>query len=423
MGLAVEQARPEAEMHLAHNIKYNNLNGVVQVLAGNMIGPFVGIFAIKLGASNAQIAMLSSLPALFSLAAMLPGAWFVDRFPRKQGVTAAFFLLTRVFYLCIAATPWFSPVTRPAYLVAAVALMSVPGAIANVAWQSFIAGIIPPARRGQAFATRNRLVSLCGVTAMLVTGRLLDRLSFPWGYQLMFSLAFLLALLEIGLFLRLREGTPSAGTGTRGMGLGALARAIGEQPAYLRFVAASLVFHFGWQMAWPLFLRFQVNVLDANNTWLSIHSALNTCAGALAYPLWARRAEARGNLPILAAASMGLALSPIWYAISTELWHIAAFSMAMGFFVSGTVLLLFNTLLEVTPVEGRTSFIAAYNTVINLSATVAPFAGIWLLELLGIREALLVSAGMRIIGSSAFFLLVRASRQAGAVKSCSTSAL
>lgn len=63
---------------LSRNLRWNNINGVLSTLANNMVGPFVGIYAISLNASDSQIAALSSWPALVSLFAMIPGARFVD---------------------------------------------------------------------------------------------------------------------------------------------------------------------------------------------------------------------------------------------------------------------------------------------------------------------------------------------------------
>lgn len=78
--------------------------------------------------------------------------------------------------------------------------------------------------------------------------------------------------------------------------------------------------------------------------------------------------------------------------------------MSVGVFVAGTVLTLFNLLLEVTPNENRTVYIAVYNILINISATIAPLLGVWIKDMTSIYVALVVVAIMRMTGSIAFFL-------------------
>ena len=144
-----------------------------------------------------------------SLIAMIPGARYVDRFPRKKRITALFMLGHRVFYLLMAFIPFFTPDRRAALLVGAIAIMNLPGAISNVAWQAFVGGIIPPEMRATAFAARNRLMNVVGTVTVLAVGRVLDWLSFPLGYQVVFAGAFVMALLEIWVFNHLSEPDPA----------------------------------------------------------------------------------------------------------------------------------------------------------------------------------------------------------------------
>lgn len=85
---------------LGRNLRWNNINGVFSTLSQNMLMPFTGIFAIKLGATDTQIAALSAWPALVSLFAMIPSARMVDRFSRKQKLVAGFMFSTASSSCC-----------------------------------------------------------------------------------------------------------------------------------------------------------------------------------------------------------------------------------------------------------------------------------------------------------------------------------
>jgi hypothetical protein len=197
---------------LSQNIRWNNIHGVMTVLSMNMVMPFAGLFAIRLGATDAQLAALSSWPALAGLIAMIPGARMVDKQQYKKRMVVFFQLFTRSFYLLLALLPLLvaNEGYPPAVFVTMIALMNLPGAVANVSWQSFIGGVIPAEQRAQAFAVRNQLMAVCGAAATLLAGRVMGSLSFPVGFQVMFFIGFALALGERHALLKIEETPGSA---------------------------------------------------------------------------------------------------------------------------------------------------------------------------------------------------------------------
>ncbi|MGE5653238.1 MAG: MFS transporter, partial [Bacillota bacterium] len=340
---------------------------------------------------------------------MIPGARYIDRQPRKKAITGRILLAHRFFFLLVAMIPFFTQDYRASLFVAAVALMNLPGAIGNVAWQSFISKVIPPDRRANAFASRNRMMNIVGTAVTLITGRALDIMSFPVGYQVVFALAFVMAIAEIWVFNRIDEGdTTVAPAPTRkasdglAAGIGNALREIGQQRRFLRFILASLFFHFTWQIPWPLFTLYQVGELHANNTWVSALSLINTGGSLMGYGFWARYSEKRGNLQTLFASSIWIFLVPLAYAFSRSLYTIAAFNLVTGMIFSGVNLALFNALLEVTPEENKTSYIAYHNTATSLSAVFAPMVGVALRNMWGFQIAFVICAAMRFTGSLVF---------------------
>ncbi len=403
---------PRGAGRLSRNIWTNTAHGIISVAAANMIQPFINIFAIKSGATNFQVAMLSTAPALVSLVTMIPGGALVDRRPDKKRLTAIFFLGHRLFYFLIALIPFFTTDHRAAVLVTAVALMNLPGAISNVAWQGFIARIIPADRRPSAFAQRSLWMNVAGTVAVLIVGRTIDIIGYPLGYQVVFALAFVLALVEIWVFTRLEEEQPEAAPATTerrvpALSFSGLARDLTTEKRFIRYTLASMGFYLAWQSAWPLFSLYQVRVLGANNTWVSILNLANTGGSIVGYGFWARHAERNGNLKTLFTASLGMFTVPTVYAFSHSLYSIAFWNLATGLIFSGVTLSLFNALLEMTPEARKTTYIAYYNTAITVTAMVAPLIGVGLLNLLGYMGAFLATAAMRLVGSFLFIYIHR----------------
>lgn len=430
---------------LNRNIWINTAHGALSVAALNLVQPFTGIFAVRSGATNFQVALLSSLPAVISLLGMIPVARLVDRFPRKKRVTALLMLAHRIFWLAMAAIPFFTPDRRAALLVAVVAIMNLPGSASTVAWQSLIARIIPPDRRAAAFATRNRVMQVVGTVMVVAAGRFLDIVQYPVGYQVVFALAFALGMAEIWVFSKLNEGAgePFAAGGAPGGAPGALGGATGgvfgarpgtrsgasesattttaspvaahgrrllaaiteagreiwAEKRFVRFAVASLLFYFMWQASWPVLTLGQVKKFGANNFWISMLNLTGTIGSLLGYFIWARLAERKGNLWALAMSSTGIFLVPVLYAFAHNIQQVALGGLFTEGFFAGLNLCLLNYLLEVAPERKRTSFIAYHTTAVNVSAMLAPMAGVAILTKLGFFWAFIVLAGIRVLGS------------------------
>jgi MFS family permease len=255
-------------------------------------------------------------------------------------------------------------------------------------------------------------MNLVGTSLTVLAGLALDRLKYPIGYQIFFSTAFLLGMAELFVFNKIKEpgqedisvkvDSPSK---TSTLFIHNFIREIREQPRFIRYTFASILFYFSWQIAWPLFSWYQVKELGANNLWVSVLSLMNTGGSLVGYGFWVKVLNRHGNLKTLFYATSVIFIVPAIYAFSHSLYVVAAFNLIVGAIFSGVNLALFNALLEVTPEERKTSYIAYYNTAITISSIVAPIAGVGLLTLMNFRWAFIVCAILRILGSFCFWLI------------------
>ena len=418
---------PEQQAVLRRNVRFNNLNGMAAALAANMVMPFLGIFALRLGASNLQIGLMSSLPAFFSLISAIPGGRVLDRAAHKQTAAFAMVVLARAFFIVYALAPLFAGPAGPWFLVGAIALTNLPATLANVAWQSLIAEALPPRARAQALAARTRLVALTGIIPLLITGPLLDALDFPSGYQIVFCLAFAVALVEAFLLLRLvempEEAMPNPGEPGGGPVPGAevrrgatLAEVVGNRD-FVGFEIAAFALYLGWGMGGPLFTRYRVSIMGANNTWISIYAVVESLAAVLSVLYWARLGDRRGNRNVLWWCAAGVA-GNVWtlgLIIQLPLGMISA--AWAGVFNTGTNLLLFNSLLQIVPARRRATFLAYHSTAINLAMLAGPLLAVFFMDRLGIRPALFISGAIRAVGGYLFWRSLRAGRAAGTAQS------
>ncbi len=408
---------PSSELERSErNIRVNIYHGIVSIMSLNLAAPFMGIFAVRMGASDFQVGLLSSGPALVSLLSMIPGGRLVDRHPAKKRLLIKLVLAQRFFYLLLSTIPFFVPDRRAWMLVFCVALMNMPASIANIGWQAFISGLIPASRRADAFATRNRLMNLTGTVVVLLVGRTIDIAGFPLGYQLAFGAAFLMAIAEVWVFnklddsqMRPREQVSSAGQMRPQQRASNLKEVLSHKP-FVRYTLVSIAFYLCWQIPWPLFTLYQVRVLGANNLWVSLLNLANTGGSLVGYGFWARQMNRHGSMRTLFLSSLGIFIVPMVYAFSNSLATITLFNLMTGAIFSGVNLALFNALLEVTPDGQKATYIAYYTTAVNSAAIAAPLIGVGLLNVYGYFWAFLIAAALR-LGGSLLFLMVSSIEQ------------
>lgn len=394
--------------HLPETVKINEKfsikNGIASTIVQNLANNYFSLFAIGvLGASNYQIGLISSLPQFIGMFAMIICSIMMGKISEKKSFTAYSVFATRVFLLCMVFVIYVPEEYRSWVFVLLVGLMNFPGSFAILSWQSFIGDLIPDNRRNSFFSERNKILTIVGMGATFLIGLSLQQFdkSNPLPYQALFLLAFIFGAIEVYYIMKHREAkaAPKAKRSRFSLNL-----TIYKDKPYLYFLICGLYFNFGWQMAWPLFSIYQISYAYANGFWISILTVANQLAQIASFTWWGRMADKHGNSKMMIPLALGMAIAPVTMILSTNLVYITVANGLSGFFVSGTVLILFNQLLEVTKEENRSSYIANYNVLLAIIGFIAPQFGVFLLEATNIGMSMSISTGVRASSAIFFFM-------------------
>ncbi len=388
-----------------YNEKVSIYHGMVSTIAVNLASNFFPIFAISiLGASNYQVGLISSLPPLVALIMTIPAAIMLNRLEEQKKTVALSVFWARILFVLLAGVLFISSSYQAWAFLIIVALMNVPGTISNIGWQTLISGIIKEERRGAFFSDRNRLLTIVGMITTLIIGIVMkNQTNNAVAYQFLFLMAFLFGLLEVFFLMRHKETVePKTNKEQKNSSMD---WSIFKDNGYKWFLITALCFNFSWQMAWGLFNIYNVKYAHATILWISIFSVANQLVQIFTFPLWKRWAEQKSNTLMLVWVAAGMATAPFLTVLSTNLVYLTFVSMASGFFVSGTMLLLFNLLLEQSPQDKRTYCITTYNVLLSFVAFIAPQIGIWLLEVTGIQKSMGIISILRFISAIVFLLM------------------
>jgi MFS family permease len=378
------------------------------VLAGSTLA-FLAVYAAHLGASGFQLGLLTAGPAVVNLVMSAPaGGWLHGRQLFRATYLSSFW--HRVAYLAILPLPWLLAAEHQVWaLVALVAVMSVPGTLLAIAFNAMFAEAVPSQWRGQVVGRRNALVAISLTAASVACAGLLDTFDFPLNYELVFALGAAGALLSTYHLGRLRppfrEPLPEDGEAEPHAGPPRLLRVDLIRGPFGPFLAAYLLFYTVQYIPIPMFPLFWVEDLGLSDGAISVGNALFYAAMALASLRLGYWSDRLGHRRLLIFGGLLYGAYPLLNGLAQDvsLYWIAS---ALGGAIWGVLnAALLNRLLERVPENDRPGHMALYNIALNLGILLGSLAGPGLVGWIGLRSALLASAGLRLLAGVVFALL------------------
>jgi predicted MFS family arabinose efflux permease len=231
--------------------------------------------------------------------------------------------------------------------------------------------------------------------------------------------AFGVGMFEVCVFRRFREiekqgQTEDGATEAKRVRSAASLRAIPETLKNKRFVGymiPTIFFYFMFHSGWPLFGILQVIVLEANELHMAINVAISGVCGFIGAGFWSRLINKKGNDLACFYSAIGLAAGMLLTSIAPNIYVYIAIQSIAGFSGVGIVITLLNGLLAATPDKNRVIYISVYNTFINISLGLSPFFAYAILDAVGIRPAMAIIGGGRIVAAGALFVIYLKSRK------------
>lgn len=394
----------------SRNALFFTFEGAVGAIILNLANPFFSMFARRMGADDYQIGLISSLPALVGILALIPGSLLVNKSENKKRIVAFLILLFGIMYPLAALTPFLGKFKVPLFITV-IALMNWPFSVFNISWQAFFSDVMH-ARFNASFTRRTQVATVVGTTTSLTAGLLLSYIPKNdseriFMYQLFFFLSFLLALLQSWL---LKKVSAPEGIKTRNSLPGALQILkkcffnLAAHKEFRTFTIIAFIFHISWHMGWPLFFIYQVDVVGINEAWLSYVNVAVGFAGVLTYPMWGKAIEKKGSRLIIIAGTLGLSVNALTIILVHSRLLLLFQSTITGLTFSAFTLAIFENLIEVVPKENKTINIAMYTTLINASQLISPLVGVLLYKHTSIYFALAFVGCFRLCATALFVI-------------------
>ncbi|WP_139905281.1 MFS transporter [Clostridium thermarum] len=401
------QAAFKKNIIIDNNLKFYILNGILFTFMATFSRSYGVKFLYRLGGNEFHVSLFNALPGFVALFSTIPGLLWINHSNNKRRTIGNFFIWSRFIILSFVIITFLPADTQPMAFVLVYGLMNFPDSISVTALQSYSGDIFRPKHRTKAISLRNKFSTLAQLIAFLILGQILgnkylDNSIVIFRYKIFFIIAFLIGIVEIFTFYKLRE-VNSTVVKTNINLKETLRKAIANKN-YIIFLLCSSAFHFSWQMGWPLFNIYQIDVLGADEKWLMVINIASSLVMFFSYNYWSKLITKRGNNFAIFIATIGMALTPMLFTLCYNLTLMTLMQIVSGFFTAGTTTAILTSLLEASPDEDRIIYVGIHATCTNITLSISPLVSNLVLNNVGIINALIITGLLRFIASTTFIL-------------------
>lgn len=368
---------------------------------------FLTIYAARIGATAAQIGLLTALPAAVTLGLSLPAGRLVKGHSARTASVLSTFT-ARILFLVYSFLPWLLSTRLQVQAILWLAvLQAIPNTVVAISFNHNFMDIIPSEWRATVVGTRYAILAFVSFFVTLACGQLLTHLPFPTGYQVVFFVGFSGAILTVYHISRTRPVpdpnplvadliTAEANRPSTSRRWWQLPSQDARVRSYLKVLGLLFLFNAGNSMVAPLIPNLLVHKLDLSDAMISIGTAVTSMlmfASSLFIARIIRRTSNRW------ATGMGVCLlsfQAFFLALAQDaalyLASAAITGVATGFLGSAA----FNYTIENIPQESRSTWLSWNVLLANLAVLLGALAGPALARVGGAPAALAVFGVLRL---------------------------
>ncbi|MFM1847490.1 MAG: hypothetical protein RL417_964 [Pseudomonadota bacterium] len=347
---------------------------------------YLGVYGIFLQASTLQVGLLATLPAFVGAIFQAVAVFFMPFFKTRRRPIVVSAVINGLIWFPIAILPFAFGVGHHAVwvLIFLVTIYHIAGNFGAPIWSSLIGDLVPASGRGRYFGRRNKLIGLSTFLAVIAAGQTLewsrDRAVAGVGFLSIFIVAALARLLSAHWLCAYDDPEHVV----RREEMFSFYQFIKRLPHsnFARFVLFFATINFAVAFAGPYFALYMFRDLNLSYIEFTLLSAAVTVTQFFTMQHWGKINDRFGSKKILNICGIAVALGPVLWLFSSELWWILIIQIYAGFVWAGFNLASTNFMFDaVTP--PKRARCAAYQSVVNAAfVLVGSFLGGWTAELI-----------------------------------------
>ncbi len=372
---------------------------------------FGSVYAIRLGATNSEIGLLTSMPALLAILISLPLGNFISRRAKPERWTFGSLFMQRAGYLLLVLVPFitFLAGRQGTAVVALIILISIPGQVYNIGIWAYYMKIIPSTRWVGIFSAQSFTTALVVGIGTAVVGSALGLLPFPVNYQTMITVGVMISMISFFCFSQAKV-SPNKGKddGISPMDKEddtpiSLRSLIHLKSDYGRVILNQVLQYLGIWTATSLITIYTIKTLQASDAWIGVNASVLLFCQLVGWIIarwvikhWGEPTILRNSatFPIFQTLLIGLSpsLTPIMLANGLDGLLHPTYSLSHN-----------NLLLKSIPSGKEHEGIALFSTINCIGMFICPLLGLALAKWVGNIRIVIVACGIvSLLGSLSF---------------------
>lgn len=413
---------PSTNIPPEYRANFNFLNidiAFYGVLSGASV-TFLVYYATHIGATSLQIGWINAAPAIMSILFSLPfGAWMGGMSRRRAAQITS--VVMRLFYLPLIFIPLIFPVeVQIPLIVALVFLTFIPGTGLVVSFNTLFAEAVPIDWRGYVSGVRNIYFAIASILTSVACGFILDLVSFPMGYVIVFGLGFLGAVgSTVGIWFIKPLDVPVPYVKTEPLqpgGWGDIPESF-YKPSLQARISKNLrklhpealhgpfgkvlflmfIFSVAQYLAIPVFPIYIVNVVGINDQFIGLGNAIFFVALFFASTQLSRLINKIGNQGVTGLGLLIMGGYPLFLALAKGNGMFLLASVFGGFGWAMASGAMANYVLEKAEPEARSSYVGWYNVIANAGILAGSLLGPVIADGIGLQSSLFLFTFVRVL--------------------------
>ncbi len=341
---------------LKNSIKDGSATGA----ASGMISTYLTPFALALGASAAQIGLLTAVPQLISTLIQPIAGSFTEHAESRKKICKIFLLIARLAWIPVMMLSFARGFDVFALLLLFVSISAAASSFGRLAWTSWIGELVPEQIRGRYFGKRNMFIGASSFIAVLLAGWVLGISDTMAGFALIFLSALVLYFIGLRYLMKIPEPSVKNHNGHKiSLNISEFLSSM-KKTNFRHFMVFAIFFDFSVYLAAPFFTVYMISELQIGYYWFAIISAASMLAGMLSQKYWGKITDKYGDKNVMMICAALASLVPLVFVFSRSVPLLILADIFSGFAWAGLDLAIFNFLLDSSPPLKRPLFISNY---------------------------------------------------------------
>ena len=354
-----EDVNPPAELYAYH---------ATNSFAHDIAMPYLSYFAVRLGATFEQIALMQSLMNLLPMSLQHFWGWISDKkMVRTYWIIGGSVLAALALFLL-------SKVENPNEMIFLVILYSVAHSIIIPTWSALQGDWMNPSRRGSTLSRFHVIGGLMGLIGSFIAIYVvhINPEDSPDSFRPLFVIAAFATFLGGMILIRVPYRDPTK---------------IPDQiltdqakkeysDTFKSYVRAQSFYTLNMSLIWPLFAIILIKVLEVDNMVLVAFSVIGAVSEMAFQPIMGRLVDRVGPLPVLIMSRIGFAILPFIYAFFPDIKVMIALQIViLGPCFSAFLITSNAIVLDLAPNKERAAYFSYYNTRVGITTFIGALAG------------------------------------------------